>query len=118
MDGLERVIGVLEAGNVQGDLWVDGSFVTEKIDPQDVDIVLRMQGSFADATNSQQQQVVNWLVGDLKNSHHVHGHAFIVYPKSDPRHPFGEAWQAYWERQWGYDRGGRVKGTAVLRVGS
>src|SRR5688572_17509862 len=55
MAGLEQVMGMLESFDVEGELWIDGSFVTQKSDPEDVDLVLRVQASFYDNANPDQQ---------------------------------------------------------------
>ena len=43
--GLDVLVTVLELCDVVGELWVDGSFLTEKINPKDVDVVLRVDGA-------------------------------------------------------------------------
>ena len=118
MDGLEQVIAALKADNIEGDLWVDGSFVTEKIEAQDVDVALRMDGLFLDTVSPDQQAVIDWFEGDLTASHHVDSYVFSVYPESDARHWIGEYSHAYWMKQWGFDRGDNMKGIAVLHLGS
>lgn len=40
MDGLEKFVDMLRSEGIVGDLWIDGSFMTQKLDPEDVDIVL------------------------------------------------------------------------------
>ena len=37
MDGLEHVARCVAFSGLAGDLWIDGSFITEKIDPKDAD---------------------------------------------------------------------------------
>ena len=38
--GLEEVIRELQRLGITGELWLDGSFLTRKIDPDDIDLVL------------------------------------------------------------------------------
>ena len=42
MNGLRLMVQELEQAGIQGDLWINGSFLTVKIDPEDVDIALRI----------------------------------------------------------------------------
>ena len=56
MAGLAEVIERLIQHRVVGELWVDGSFLTEKINPGDVDVVLRVPSSVYDDGTSEQKQ--------------------------------------------------------------
>lgn len=49
MNGLENVVQVLEQAGLAGDLWVDGSFMTEAIDPADSDVALWVSADDYDA---------------------------------------------------------------------
>ena len=42
MSGLEALLRKLKDGGIVGNLWVDGSFLTQKSDPGDVDLLLHM----------------------------------------------------------------------------
>jgi hypothetical protein len=44
MDGLDTIVGKLIAARIVGDFWVNGSFLTQKIDPEDTDVVLHVDG--------------------------------------------------------------------------
>src|SRR5438445_1558865 len=82
MLGLFSVVERLRDAGIEGELWIDGSFVTEKIDPEDCDIVLRIPGLFYDACSPEQQGVVEWATDKaLKATHHCDGYAFTVYPE-------------------------------------
>lgn len=54
--GLLQFIEELKALSIRGELWFDGSFVTEKCDPDDIDLVVILDPvSLADLTPEQQQ---------------------------------------------------------------
>ena len=116
MDGLEQVIKELDRVKVSTDIWVNGSFLTEKIDPEDVDIVLRMEGAVYDQGTSEQQQVIDWIAGNLKVSHSCDSYVFYEYPDGDPLHDLGEWMHAYWLRQFGFSREDDFKGLARLKT--
>src|SRR5688572_26578012 len=51
----ERIMGRLDAAvkrladaGIVGELWIDGSFLTQKINPEDVDLSLKVDGDFYD----------------------------------------------------------------------
>lgn len=56
--GLKRFVEELAALAIKGELWFDGSFVTEKIDPDDIDLVVVLDpASVAELTLQQQRNV-------------------------------------------------------------
>jgi hypothetical protein len=119
MRGLEEVVGELSAGGVKADLWVDGSFLTQKIDPEDVDLVLRLPGDFYDNGTKEQKLLIEWFVsGMLKSSHKCDAYVWFEYSEGHPLHEKGEARRAYWLKQYGYSRGMEQKGIAVLQLTS
>src|ERR1700733_2464521 len=41
MDDFEAVLGRLTQSRIEGEVWLDGSFVTSKVNPRDIDFILR-----------------------------------------------------------------------------
>jgi hypothetical protein len=69
MAGLETVVSRLVAARIVGDLWIDGSFVTHKINPKDTDVVLHVDGlSMYECGTHEQRFVIDWIIGNLKNT--------------------------------------------------
>ncbi len=66
MDNLEIIINELIKNKVEGEVWVDGSFLTEKIEPEDSDILLYFSGDFYDNGTPEQQMVIDRIGGNLK----------------------------------------------------
>jgi hypothetical protein len=116
MDGLEEVIKELNRMQVPAEIWIDGSFLTEKIDPEDVDIVLRIESHVYDNGTAEQQQIIDWVAGNLKASHHCDSYVFYEYPDTHPAHAVGEWMHAYWLRQFGFSRADDFKGMARIRT--
>ena len=84
MAGLAEVIERLSAYRVVGELWVDGSFLTEKINPGDVDIVLRVPSSVYDDGTSEQRGMANWIDGNLRERNLCDSYVFYEFPEDDP----------------------------------
>lgn len=80
MIGLERLVGELEGRSVQTDVWVDGSFVTEKIDPEDVDLVLCTDGRVYDEGTEEQRAMLHTVNANLKNTLGCDSYLFLEYP--------------------------------------
>jgi hypothetical protein len=112
MDGIRDIVRALQASGIAGELWVDGSFLTEKIEPRDSDIVFccdPMRGF--DTSNPDHRSVVNWINSNLKASHLCDSYVNVVMP---PGYPGSIPGRAYWQRQFGLSRGSMNKGIAVI----
>src|SRR5688572_27438934 len=83
MTGLEAVLQRLEEMAVVGDLWVDGSFLTEAIDPADVDVVLHVTPDFFDSATQGQRDFMNdWFApyGPPTTDHECHAFLACDFP--------------------------------------
>ena len=118
MTGIETVVGRLNIQNIQADLWVDGSFVTEKIDPVDTDIVLRVDVDFWDSANQEQRDAIEWFNTDLKTDYHCDAYFYIEYPERHPQYWFGHYSYTYWLKQYGFSRADDMKGIVVVNLGA
>jgi hypothetical protein len=116
MNGLEYVLGELARVGVSAEVWIDGSFVTQKINPEDADIVLKIDAAVYDGGTDEQRRVIDWVGDNLKASHHCDSYVFYEYPDTDPNRDLGEWMRAYWIRQFGFDRSDNCKGLARLRI--
>ena len=116
MDGLERVISRLSNDGIEGEVWVNGSFLTEKVNPDDVDIVLRVGAELYENGTIAQRSVIDWLNTDLKSSYFCHSFFFLEWPEGHPRYWLGEYMYSYWMRQFGFSRGEEIKGIAVISL--
>lgn len=119
MANVSQVIDRLITDAVVGDLWVNGSFLTEKIDPDDVDVVLRMEAAAYDFGTHQTQAAVDWLSGNLYASHNVDSYVFFVWPPGHQHHAAGQSLHDYWLKQFGRSRptsGAIPKGIAELKL--
>lgn len=117
MAALESVVERLQATGVVGELWINGSFLTEKENPADVDIVLRVQGPLYDTATPAQRLALDWVAANLHDSHDCDSYVLVEWPPGHPSYWLGEYWYAYWLRQWGFSRAGVLKGIAVLQLG-
>lgn len=117
MDGFEKFVNLLRSEAIVCDLWVDGSFLTQKIDPEDVDIVLCVQSAlYEDGTTSQQNLLDLVLVADLKPDYFCDAYLLWQYREDDELHARGEWLRAYWIRQFGFSRGVDMKGMALVQL--
>lgn len=112
----EEIVQKIIAERIESKIWIDGSFMTKKTDPLDVDICLCIQSVFVDNANIQQQDVLKWINGDLSNSHLCDSYIFVEYPKGHKREAETTWGNAYWIRQFGFTRKDEHKGIAVIET--
>ena len=115
---VERIL----SSGITGDLWVDGSFITQKIEPGDIDIVLNLDSGFLAQATPTQMASLHWLGttdatvrAQMKHDYSCDAYAFCDIPAGQPGHP-GIDLRQYWLNQFGIDRSGASKGIAVLSV--
>ena len=99
------------------DLWVDGSFVTEKENPDDLDLTVVVDGDVADRLEPEAQ---DFLMGIMADQHAIPDlHAFVVVtrPRGHPDHAALFALEEQMADWWQVMRSGWCKGMPVLRWG-
>lgn len=114
MDNLEDVIRRLNDADIDGQMWIDGSFLTRKIDPLDVDYLLRVGSDIYDH-DSAKRVVIDWASHeDLRESHSCDSYKWIEYDLRHPLFPDSEDTRKYWTDWYGMSRRKVAKGIAVV----
>ena len=109
MVGLRAMVGLLTADGIHGDLWVDGSFVTKKLEPDDVDVVLEISEPIE--VTPEQKNRLKWF-GSRQPADVAQKRADYwcdCYITLSSRHD-------YWPSQLGRDRSANPKGIIVLHI--
>jgi hypothetical protein len=92
--------------------WIDGSFITDKKDPNDIDLV-----NFIDsyAFSSKGAELIKFLTKyGSKDKYKVDGYCVPVYPSDDERYELTYRYMKYWEKWFGHDRSNNPKGIIQL----
>lgn len=116
MDHLDIVIQQLESQGITGDLWVDGSFVTAKVDPQDIDASPRVPGLLLERLTPAQAEALRDML-DFASSGGCDLYVFPRFDDTHEKHALSQRLRAYWLGQWGFPRGDEPKGIAVISIG-
>jgi hypothetical protein len=116
MDNLEHIISCLSLVGIVADVWVDGSFMTEKIEPEDSDIVVCIENGVYDNGTLQQRDTIEWINSNLRADLLCDSYVHVEYPIGHPSHSEGEWLRAYWIKQFGFSRGEEFKGMALVKV--
>ncbi|HEV7222846.1 MAG TPA: hypothetical protein VGN42_09100 [Pirellulales bacterium] len=116
MDHLIDLVGRLSRGDVAGELWIDGSFVTEKIDPEDVDILLRVPSGVYDG-DAAKRTLIDWATHEERwDDHSCDSYKWIEYQAGHPLYADSEDDRRYWTDWFGRSRKGTEKGIAVIEL--
>lgn len=118
MNGLRTFVQRLVNDGVKGQLWIDGSFLTEKIDPKDVDVLLRYDGAAFNAGPQSLRDTVRWVIANQKHTLLCDSYVLMEYPVGHALHTEGVWWYSYWHRQYGFSREVDPKGIVVIDLGS
>lgn len=114
MEGLEEVISRLNNADIDGEIWIDGSFLTSKIDPLDVDYLLCVGSDIYDHDPAK-RLVIDWASHeDLRDSHSCDAYKWIKYDKGHPLFADSEDTRKYWTDWYGISRKRIAKGIAVV----
>ncbi len=109
--GLRAFVAGLRVAGVPFELWLDGSFCTHKVNPNDVDLVV-----FAneDVINRLDPAVQSHLAGlfDRESSKRKFGCDVLFCPAGNLE------LRSYWRGWFGFDRREQPKGIACLTVAS
>lgn len=116
MDGLCGLVERLNRNGVVGEVWLDGSFVTEKIDPEDVDILIRVSSALYD-NDRRVRDAVDWASQEeRRDSHNCDSYKWIEYDSGHPLFPDSENDRNYWTRFFGTSRKGVAKGIVTITI--
>ena len=117
MNGLEEVVKELNKSALHLEVWVNGSFATEKLNPEDSDIAVRFDGTEFDAATPQQKAVIRWAAeSDLVSTHKCDCYPFPEFPQGHKLYELGQWRRAYWLNKFGFSRSEQPKGLAVIKL--
>ena len=117
MDNFESIINELRKTNIKSEIWVDGSFLTRKPDPVDIDLILKMNSDVYETLNERQKSLLDDLVRcEYKDEYGFHFRHFQDYPENHQEHELGLWLNSYWIKQFGYSRNEEVKGIARIYI--
>jgi len=117
--GFERLIRDLRGVQILGDVVIDGSFLTEEINPDDIDFALCVAPEFYATCSPEQRKILEWIRDDFSISvtHRCDCYLCVEYPKDHPEYFDGIQNRAYWINLYAVSvvyR--RIRGVAILRL--
>ncbi len=92
--------------------WLDGSYVTKKEEPDDIDMLTICDAAAIDGLDKPSRALLLGLVARelSRELHSCHSFLLVAYPEGHPAHAVYQASRQYWEDLFGRDRAGDPKG--------
>jgi hypothetical protein len=112
---LEALVQALLVAEIRCDVFVDGSFLTKKPRPDDVDVIVTVEHSIYEALSDEQMALLDSINANQFGPN-VDATAWVSYPREHPHHGTAldgsNVFQGY-----GVEHSGQwLKGFAVLRL--
>lgn len=117
MAKLEEFVAKLREHVVVCDLWIDGSYVSEKIDPEDIDLTFVVHGDVYDSLSTSLQADIDGFEDGERLRPHLHVFPVVTRPMDHQNYAVMESMVRDVAQWWCVARGGWIKGMPVIRVG-
>jgi hypothetical protein len=118
MVGLHTILKRIAAVGITGEIWLNGSFVTEKIDPSDCDFVAMIPAEFHDAGTVAQRAMIEWLISkenEPKKLFKCDAYVHLKYSGGSPEHDLWLPTLNRWQDNFGHSvKTRQPKGIVVL----
>jgi hypothetical protein len=113
LKNVEAIVSDVNVQGIQGEIWVDGSFLTEKLNPDDADIALVIAATALRAlTPTQRSYFDAFRKTSLYDRYKIDNYGLAI----DASDPQGQWLYAYWLRQFGFSRSNEMKGILQISV--
>lgn len=115
---LERLFAHLLSNGVRCEIWIDGSFITEKPDPEDADITVVIDLDVYDAMDAAFRNDLQARLVDHNFERLLHNFLEVRFPRGDHRRKLWEEARNQWAEFWAVGEKSRfVRGLPVIRLG-
>ena len=86
MDGFRKIVELLEREYVPCELIIDGSFLTEEINPEDIDFAVVVTPEFYENCTAAQLALLDWIADskDIKATHLCDCYLCVEYGEGHP----------------------------------
>ncbi|HEY5381139.1 MAG TPA: hypothetical protein VIJ65_02730 [Acidobacteriaceae bacterium] len=98
MAGLDAVLERIGTVGINGTVWLDGSFTTQKDEPEDVDFILIADTAYRHSGTPEQQGCIEWLINrenDPKVSCSCDTDVVLEFPEDSPFYELAEQTKAH-----------------------
>ena len=107
--GLKAFLIGLRSADLAFEVWLDGSFCTDKLDPNDIDLVVFADPAQLNGLDAAKQTMLSGLL-DRTNARRQFGCDVLFAHAGDPN------MRSYWRGWYGFDRNEQPKGILCLTL--
>jgi len=105
---LKSYIGQFEEFSLDMEIWIDGSFVTKKINPSDIDLVVIFDEKSVNALSSEEQNTLKQLFEKETIKIRYECDVYFIPNRIDDK--------SYWRGMFGFDKNENPKGIIRLNI--
>jgi hypothetical protein len=109
IDGLSNYVNALTKVGIPVEIWIDGSFTTNKTDPNDIDLVIFASATLINNLPEDKQKLLGVLID--RNSMKQNFGCDVLFSPSE-----NNDMRSYWRGWYGFDRNENPKGIARVMV--
>jgi predicted nucleotidyltransferase len=113
MDGFRKIVEMLGQQRISCEVVVDGSYLTEEINPEDIDFAVVVSPAFYENCMPEQRKLLDWIGDDknIKREHLCDCYLCVDYKQED------EGWfEGICDRMWWVNFGLRALPTREFAV--
>lgn len=109
--GYVRYCAEVNSLNIASVQWIDGSYTTNKNDPNDVDLVTHVDGIRIGESLAYAEEIKRLVdIEFCKREFFCHPFFLPIFPGTDIRYPVTQRWLDYWSKWFSSSRGNKKKG--------
>lgn len=116
-DRWQQLRSAIAAVTTLREQWLNGSYVTTKVDPNDADIVVHLDGGEVDQLEPVAEFTLQALVAgkSTQATWRCDSYPLVEYPEGHPLREWYEETRDYWIDVFGTDRQGTPKGIVLVQ---
>lgn len=107
LDGLRAMLFAIRQMDLRIEVWIDGSFTTQKPNPVDIDVVIYYDPIAVQALEESDQNALFEIADTNLSKLRYECDPYLV-PNNE------QQWRSYWRGWFGFSRNGEPKGIARL----
>jgi hypothetical protein len=114
---LRKLLALIASLGLKCQIWIDGSFLTEKTNPGDVDFIVDIPVNQLDTLDATQEALVSNLVRQIYRAQGLHSFVLASCPMGHKDYAASLEAKEQWKRDFGFSLVGREpKGIAVIEA--
>lgn len=115
-NNIKGLFSKIEEQQLSLEIWLNGSFLTKKLNPNDCDLVARIPLEVYEGCNNTQLDLLNKINSNLKSELLCDSYTYIVYPDHHSKVKLNDKFSDYWTHQFGKCRNKKPKGIGIYKT--